>query len=110
MSAELFGPWRIEGNFDADTGVSIIDRHDFEICEIGPFDGDWETDDIGRARVIAAAPEVLSSVNRLMDELQAAKDRNPEAFAEFVNEVCGPGFPDACIAVAQAVGKAEGRA
>lgn len=61
------------------------------------------------ARLVAAAPELLVWANRLMDELQAARDANPEAFAEFVNEVCSNGFADACIAMAKTIAIAEGR-
>jgi hypothetical protein len=70
------GPWRIEGGFDADTSISIVDENDFEICELDPFDGDWMPEEVQRARLIAAAPDLLGAckiVKAFLDGLENAE-------------------------------------
>lgn len=109
MSKHTPGPWVTGTDFPRD-----IEKGDFTVATcygVNDNHPDWDTEPeaLANARLIAAAPELLLWANRLMDELQAARDANPEAFAEFVNEVCSAGFADACIAMARTISKAEGQ-
>lgn len=72
MSNDLLVGWRIEGQFDADTTVSIIDGNDFEICEIGPFDGDWTKEEIARVELLKSAPDLASQLQEARAQLDAA--------------------------------------
>ena len=64
------GPWRIEGEFDADTGVSVVADLDGElglICELEQLCGDWDESEIADALLIAAAPELLEGLKETKD-------------------------------------------
>ena len=60
-----FGDWRIEGQFDDGVTVEIRDEHDGLICELEPLTGEWTESEIARARLIAAAPEVLACLREM---------------------------------------------
>jgi hypothetical protein len=47
--------------------------------------------------------ELFQAVSDLMDQLQAARDSNPEAFAKFSVEICGSGFAHACLSVKKVI-------
>ena len=64
------GPWRIEGEFDAETGVSVVadlDGGTGLICELEQLCGEWDESEIGDAHLIAAAPELLASLKETKD-------------------------------------------
>ena len=64
------GPWRIEGEFDADTGVSVVSDLGGGtglICELGPWCGEWDENEIADALLIAAAPDLLASLKETKD-------------------------------------------
>jgi hypothetical protein len=56
-------PWHVEGQFDADVSVEILNENDFLICEVGPFEENWTDAEIQRVHLIAAAPELLEALN-----------------------------------------------
>src|SRR4051812_31843095 len=70
--------WRIDGEFDSDVTVEIIDEHDFLICELAPFDGDWTPEEIQRAHLIEAAPNLLKACKVVAAYLDALDSGTPE--------------------------------
>jgi hypothetical protein len=109
----MFAPWRIEGEFDADASVEIIDAVDWPICEIDPFDGDWTEAEIAGVRAMAAAPELLAALKGMVADAEVVARRSYHveggAFEEEYEEADYDGFHSWRIARA-AIAKAEGRA
>jgi hypothetical protein len=54
--------WRVDGNFDSDTAVDIMDDNDVQIGEHEPFDGDWSKEEIAHVHLIASAPQLLDAL------------------------------------------------
>ena len=60
------------------------------------------------ARLIAAAPDILEALKSILLELGVAYAANPEAYAEFMNEIADPaGFHAAYQKVKAAIAKTE---
>lgn len=56
------GPWEIEGQFDDELGVEIVNRGEERyICEVAPFTEEWTDEEIANAHLIAAAPDLLEA-------------------------------------------------
>lgn len=92
--------WHIDGLFDADVNVDIRDENDFAICEIGPFEEDWTPEEIQRAHLIAAAPELLAAAKQKLAHCKKHGDCSDAALLE--GEYCS----DECSALASAIDKA----
>lgn len=81
MPSHTLGPWRIEGQFDAEVEVEILNSFGFTICEIGPALEDWEPDEIANAHLIAAAPELLESLQTMTAFAHAYVGDDPKGLA-----------------------------
>ena len=53
--------WHIDGTFDADVEVDIVDEEGNPVVALAPFYVDWDKADIAKAHLIAAAPELLDA-------------------------------------------------
>ena len=71
------GPWRIDGQFDAEVSVEIFSG-EILVCEIGPFLEDWHETEIANTRLMAAAPDLLDALrvaeSFVADELEIRKN------------------------------------
>ena len=65
------GPWKIDGQFDDGVDVGIIDANGDEILGISPMDGldldQWGERSLANAHLIAAAPDMLSSLRVIFE-------------------------------------------
>lgn len=107
--APMPGPWRIEGQFDAEVSVEIMSADDCQVCEIAPFQEDWSECEVATVRLIAAAPDLLEALKEIIEECARSLDCNH------------PGDEDECADIDDCIGctltqiaraaiaKAEGR-
>jgi hypothetical protein len=63
---DLRAPWRVEGKFDAEVGVTIVNADGSDVCEFYPETGAWSREEIVSARAMAAAPEMLRALDDLV--------------------------------------------
>jgi hypothetical protein len=105
VSRHTPGPWRVGKRIFGDRGARFVDVSGRDLCETScgkhcPKDGEWlvarlyltavpKEQHIANARLIAAAPEMLSALKALMDGDGEVHDR--------------------VIAARAAIAKAEGR-
>jgi hypothetical protein len=70
--------WIIEGAFDADERIEIVEDggKGMIVCEMEPHDGEnldeWGEESIARARLIAAAPALLQALMKIRKDGYAA--------------------------------------
>lgn len=80
------------------------------ICEMHYAGRGYQSEDAGNERLILSSPDLFAASKALILQLGIAYAANPEAYAEFFNEVADPeSFGAAVNAIKSAIAKAEGR-
>lgn len=64
------GPWKCEGEFDAEISATISAADGRSVCEIEPFCEDWTEGEIANARLIASAPELLGALKEALATME----------------------------------------
>jgi hypothetical protein len=64
------GPWRIEGQFDAEVSIEILDADGNVVFDLEPQSPDgWDEQSIRNAKLAVTAPELLEALKRARDGL-----------------------------------------
>ena len=75
--------WTIEGQFDDEIGVIILDERGLRICEVEPYTEEWTEEEISTVRLIVAAPDLAEGLKAAGDaivSLVAAIRALPEGY------------------------------